>query len=94
MLVACPPYLRERARELGTKDRLSLIEIADRLALPKTTVYYWIKGLPLGRPGRDRPGPGNRVVEARCRRLREEAYALGIAEIAHVLDPVSRRPET
>jgi hypothetical protein len=23
--------------------------MAERLALPKTTVYYWIKGLPLGR---------------------------------------------
>ena len=44
--VAHPAYLREKARELRTKKKLSLIEIAERLALPKTTVFYWIKDLP------------------------------------------------
>ena len=44
-----PAYIRERARELRTAKRLSLDEIAERLAVPKTTVYYWIKDLPLNR---------------------------------------------
>jgi transcriptional regulator with XRE-family HTH domain len=49
--MAYPKYLRERAREMRRKEKLSLIEIADRLALPKTTVYYWIRGsLPDRRP--------------------------------------------
>jgi transcriptional regulator with XRE-family HTH domain len=33
-----PAYLRERARELRTTKQLSLDEIAERLALPKTIV--------------------------------------------------------
>jgi hypothetical protein len=41
-----PAYLREKARKLRTEQKLSLLEIADRLALPKTTVFYWIRDLP------------------------------------------------
>lgn len=41
-----PPYLRAKARELRTKRKLSLDEIAECLALGKTTVWYWIKDLP------------------------------------------------
>lgn len=39
--MAYPPYLREGARELRVAKELSLVEIAARLALPKTTIYYW-----------------------------------------------------
>ena len=63
--MAYPRYLRDRACELRTEKHLSLIEIADRLGLPKTTVYYWIKDLPLGRPRRATRGQrtGNRGCE-------------------------------
>jgi transcriptional regulator with XRE-family HTH domain len=44
--MAYPAYLREKARELRIKRKLSLLEIAERLALPKTTVFYWIRDLP------------------------------------------------
>jgi hypothetical protein len=57
-----------------------LDEIAARLALPKTTVYYWVKDLPLGRPRRENGHPGNRAVVRKHRLLREAAYAEGQAE--------------
>ncbi len=41
-----PPYLREKARRLRVERKLSLNEIAERLALNKTTVWYWIEDLP------------------------------------------------
>jgi hypothetical protein len=44
--MAHPRYLREKARELRVKNRMSLNEIAECLALKKTTVWYWIKDLP------------------------------------------------
>jgi hypothetical protein len=44
--MAHPAYLRDKARELRTKQKLPLLEIAERLALPKTTVFYWIRDLP------------------------------------------------
>ena len=66
---AYPPYIRARARELRIKNHLSLDELAEHLSLPKTTIYYWIKDLPLGRD----------------RRLREAAYEQGQAEYDELL---------
>jgi hypothetical protein len=50
--VTYPAYVSEKARSLKVEKHLSLDEIAARLALPKTTVYYWVRDLPLGRPRR------------------------------------------
>jgi hypothetical protein len=80
--MAYPAYLRERASELRVTKKLSLDEIAERLALPKTTVHYWIKDLPLGRERRWSKGQrkGNAKMQANFRRRREAAYAKGVAE--------------
>ena len=80
--MAYPAYLRDRARELRLAKKLSLDEIAARLALPKTTVYYWIRDLPLGRARRWSIGQrkGNVAMRGKYRRLREEAYAKGLTE--------------
>ena len=82
VVMAYPVYLRERARELRVKNKLSLDEIAERLALPKTTVWYWIVDLPLGRPRRWSAGQrkGNQSMQNKWRLLREAAYARGIEE--------------
>jgi hypothetical protein len=69
---------------MRTKEKLSLIEIADRLALPKTTVYYWIAHLPLGRPRRENGHPGNVAMQRKYRLIREEAYRKGLAEFAEL----------
>lgn len=78
--MAYPRYLRDRARELRTEKHLSLDEIAERLALPKTTVYCWINDLPLGRARRDNPWKGARRNQERYRLLRDAAYARGMEE--------------
>ncbi|MHB1568516.1 MAG: hypothetical protein ACYC0H_04865 [Solirubrobacteraceae bacterium] len=82
--MAYPAYLRERARELRLTGAMTLGEIADCLALPKTTVYYWIKDLPL--PTRVTGWPesarrkGNNAMKAKYRRLRDGAYEQGQRE--------------
>jgi transcriptional regulator with XRE-family HTH domain len=40
-------YIREKAREMRRDRRLTLDEIAERLALPRTTIYYWIRDQPV-----------------------------------------------
>jgi len=75
--MAYPVYVREKARELRVERRLSIVEIAERLALPKTTVFYWVRDLPLGRPRRDNPHAGSRGMHTKFRMLREEAYEKG-----------------
>jgi hypothetical protein len=80
--MAYPPYIRERARELRIRHALSLDELAVRLALPKTTVYYWIKDLPLERERRwsDGQRKGNSAMRRSYLKRREDAYALGWGE--------------
>jgi hypothetical protein len=62
------------------------VEISERLALPKTTVFYWVRDLPLGRPRRASPGQrrGNRGMRRKHSERREAAYAHGRAEFAEL----------
>ncbi len=80
--MAYPDYLRQRARALRLEKHLTLDELVERLALPRTTVYYWIRDLPLGKPRRASAGQrsGNAAMQAKYRRLREDAYGQGLVE--------------
>jgi hypothetical protein len=84
--VAHPAYIRAKARELRIERRLSIVEIAARLALPKTTVFYWVRDIPLQRPRKANAGQrrGNRGMRRKYRELREAAYAQGRAEFAEL----------
>jgi AcrR family transcriptional regulator len=77
--MAYPAYVREKARALRVERRLSINQIAERLGLPKTTVFYWVRDIPLQRPRRANPGQrrGNRGMRRKYRELREAAYADG-----------------
>jgi len=75
--VAYPDYIREKARELRVERRLTIVEIAERLALPKTTVFYWVRDIPLQRPPLASPHAGAGAMRWKSRRLREEAYREG-----------------
>ena len=82
--MAYPTYLRDKARELRIKRKLSLLEIAERLALPKTTVFYWIRDLPdpeikyRDSPARARArAKAARRNVAKHKALRDAAYRLG-----------------
>ena len=91
--MAYPRYLRDKARTLRTERGLTLDEIAERLALPRTTVFYWIRDLPLARPPRVAAAArrGNLAMQAKYRRLREAAYEQGRSEFdGLVSDPTFR----
>ena len=66
-----PAYLREKARELRTGRSFTIDEIAERLALPRGTIYYWVRDLPIAR---------NPVVASRAQlmatRAMQEKYKL------------------
>jgi hypothetical protein len=89
--MAYPAYIREKARSLRVDQRLSIVEIAERLALPKSTIYYWVGDLPLGRPRRATAGQhrGTRQMQERYKRLRDDAYELGRSEYSSLaVDPM------
>ena len=79
-----PPYLRDKARQLRSEKGLTIDEIAERLAIGRTTVYTWVHDMP--RPTRcaRRIGPnhvlGTLAMQARYKRERDEAYKLGFWE--------------
>jgi hypothetical protein len=97
VFVAHPRYLREKARNMRVDRRFTLDQIAERLALPRTTIYYWIRDLPVPNAvthsdrrqvARRR---GNRAMQRKYRLLREEAYREGEASFdALAGDPTFR----
>jgi hypothetical protein len=95
--VTHPTYLREKARTLRIERSLTIDEIAERLALPRTTIFYWVRDLPIAR--RRRPpviasrarAMGNRAMQAKYRLARDAAYAEGRATFASLAtDPTFR----
>ena len=91
------PYLREKARALRTERKLTIDELADRLALSRSTVYYWVRDLPI--PGSASGGgwprgaqrKGSDAMQRKYRLLREAAYAQGVSEYeALARDPTFR----
>jgi AcrR family transcriptional regulator len=87
-----PPYLREKARQLRTEKQLSIDEIAERLAVGRTTVFYWVGDMPRPKRCVRRKGPahqiGTRAMQRRYKRERDEAYELGRLEF----DRLCREP--
>lgn len=85
------PYLREKAHQMRIERNFTIDELAERLALPRTTIYSWVRDLPIPymSPRRADHLPhlrkGNERMQARYRRLREEAYAQGRAEFRELV---------
>src|SRR5262245_37476588 len=79
-----PPYPREKARRLRRERKLTIDQLAQCLALPRTTIYYWVRDLPIPRktvvewPESARRA-GNRAMQKKYRLLREAAYDEGRA---------------
>ena len=89
-----PEYIRAKAVELRTERNLSIDEIAERLALSRTTVFYWLRDLPIDRSARPRSLAqlnGNLAMQEKYRRLREAAYEEGRASFDELaVDPSFR----
>lgn len=80
-------HLRTKAIELRTRHNMTLEDIMERLALPKTTVYYWIKDLPIPRTEKQSAAQQARADAVRLKHaaLRDAAYQQGAAEAPELL---------
>src|SRR4051812_40230203 len=84
-----PAGLKEEAVRLRTTQGLSLGEIADALSVSKTTVHYWLRGVPTGgdvaperlavRAERQTAAQraGTASMQAKYAALRQQAYEQG-----------------
>lgn len=91
--MAYPGNIREKARTLRAEKRLTIDELARRLAVPRTTVYCWVRDLPIGKTDRQtraayRAGQASRRIH---RDRRQAAYAQGQAEYPALLEEPSFR---
>jgi transposase-like protein len=86
--MAYPAYVREKARQLRIEKKLTIDELAERLAISRTTIYYWVKDLQIGtteneRLASRRAAEANRAIHGR---LRTTAYVQGQAEYPTLLN--------
>src|SRR5438132_13579045 len=84
-----PAGLRDEAVHLRTTQGLSIGEIAEALGVPKTSIHYWVKGVPIGgevSPERQamraqsfkaRQRAGTAAMQAKYAALRQQAYEQG-----------------
>jgi hypothetical protein len=86
-------HLREKAVQLRTEHRMTLEQIVERLQLPKTTVYEWIKDIPIPYTARqlERQRKGTQAMQAKYAVLRERAYQQGVAEAPTLLQDLTFR---
>jgi AcrR family transcriptional regulator len=92
-----PEFVREKARQLRVSKRLTVDQLAERLGVSRTTIHYWVRDLPLptSGPGGEWPEAarrkGTKAMQAKNRRLREEAYEEGRGSFSTMaVDPAFR----
>ena len=74
-----PLDLRNKAREYRRERNLTIDEIAERLAVSRSTVYYWVRDMPPRH--RERTRGQTLAAQAnrdRCKALRDAAYEEGM----------------
>lgn len=100
--ITYPAYIRDKARQMRSERRLTIDQIAARLAISRSTVFHWVSDIEIPRKEFDERGGGSftpRAIEARRRGTlkmqatyaarREAAYELGRSEFAELsTDPM------
>ena len=88
-----PPYLREKARKLRVDKQLTIDEIAARLAVSRTTAFYWVGDIPIPRPGGANGWPDS--ARRKGNRAMQQKYRVGLSLKANKcwIDPESKAPE-
>jgi len=91
--LAHPTYIREKARQLRRDQHLTIDQLAERLALSRTTVYYWVRDLPIPITAAESLAQrrASKATSRKARLLREAAYAEGLKWFAFFSgDPLFR----
>ncbi len=87
------PYIREKARQLRRDKHLTIDELAERMAVSRTTVYYWVKDLPIPITAAESLAQqrASKATSRKARLLREAAYDEGLKWFAFFcVDPLFR----
>ena len=85
--MAHAPHLRAKAIQLRTERKLTIDELADRLALSRSTIYYWVKDTPIPVTTNETAAQRRRARgnSERHRLMREAEYERGLEEYREFL---------
>jgi hypothetical protein len=82
---------------MRVERQLTIDELAERLALSRSTIYYWVRDLPIPKSGSGGVWPeaarrkGTRAMQRKYRLLREVSYKEGLEEYERLAaDPTFR----
>jgi len=94
--MAHPECIRQKAIQLREDRKLTIDEIAERLALNRTTVYYWVKDIEIPRkPGKgfasEAQQKGTLAMQEKFRRARGAAYIEGFEEFEELAKDLTFR---
>jgi excisionase family DNA binding protein len=80
-------YLREKAIQLRKERELTIDELAERLALHRSTIYYWVKDVPIPRTELQTAAQRRaaRLNGQKYRLIREAEYERGLEEYMEFL---------
>jgi len=81
-------YLRQTARSLRVERQLTVDELAARLSLPRSTIYYWVRDLPLRGGGLQAPCDEHRSNRKVSSAHSDAAYEEGL----ETFDELSAQP--
>ena len=86
-------HLRQKAMALRREKALTLDEIVECLRLPRTTVYYWIKDIPIPQTEKQSAAQRRKAQQVREKyaALRDAAYQQGWNEAPALLEDLSFR---
>lgn len=86
-------HIRKKAIELRTEKKLTLDEIVERLGVPKSTVFYWVKDIDIPYTEKQTEAQRRRAQQnsERYAKLREDAYQQGLEEAPELLKDLSLR---
>ena len=80
-------HLRAKAIQLRTERHMTLDDIVDCLQLPKTTIYCWIKDIPIPRTKKQTAAQLRKaeLIRERAAAVREAWYQQGLAEAPELI---------
>jgi excisionase family DNA binding protein len=82
--MAYPAYVKEKARKLRQEKKLTIDELSERLAISRTTIYYWVRDMRIPRSSfgggfsASARRKGNKAMREKYRDLRDAAYDEGV----------------
>ncbi|MCB0856866.1 MAG: hypothetical protein KDB57_01970 [Solirubrobacterales bacterium] len=85
--MAYPEYIRQKAIQLRVEKKLTIDEIAERLSIAKTTIYYWVGDIEIPETERQsaRRLKASKANSDRAKAKRDAAYQAGIEEFEELM---------